>query len=184
MVSAALLTTVHSNASLTPQQVADYEHHLKEQRQSTFISFLISLPSFLYSINLLKRSFREKLTLLRSPCTTCSLFLIAILSFLLHTAHYIATHWIFLFLLLPLSLLWYIQEQFSGPYTHIINQIERGVEFIIWWVGLGILSSIGLGSGLQSSVRPCSFTSQSLYSYYLYTILYVFENRCFSCFRM
>ena len=34
----------------------------------------------------------------------------------------------------------------------MINRVEFFVEFIVWWVGLGILSSIGLGSGLQSGV--------------------------------
>lgn len=58
----------------------------------------------------------------------------------------------FLTIFLPIMGLWYLQELIPGPYTQIINRVEFNIEFIIWWVGLGILSSIGLGSGLQSSV--------------------------------
>jgi hypothetical protein len=84
MVSVALLTAVVNNAAtLSPQQVADYEHYLKTKR--------------------------EGLTLLRAPITTLYLFFRAILAFLLSTIHYITTHWIFLFLCVPLGLLWYIQ---------------------------------------------------------------------------
>eukprot|EP01035_Chromulina_nebulosa_P020351 gene20351-26415_t len=38
------------------------------------------------------------------------------------------------------------------PHIDIMNTIVFYLEFITWWVGLGILSSIGLGSGLQSGV--------------------------------
>ena len=30
--------------------------------------------------------------------------------------------------------------------------MEFAVEYIVWWVGLGVLSSIGMGTGLQSGV--------------------------------
>jgi membrane protein YqaA with SNARE-associated domain/predicted secreted protein len=72
--------------------------------------------------------------------------------FLRQLAIYLLSHPLFLFAVLPLGLLWYILEFIPGPYTAMIDKIEFCVEFFVWWVGLGILSSIGLGSGLQSGV--------------------------------
>ena len=43
-------------------------------------------------------------------------------------------------------------EYIPGPYSDAINRIEFAIEYFVWWVGLGVLSSIGLGSGLQSGV--------------------------------
>jgi membrane protein YqaA with SNARE-associated domain len=53
---------------------------------------------------------------------------------------------------LPSVLLWLLLERVPGFHTEPINRIEFFVEFVVWWLGLGILSSIGLGSGLQSGV--------------------------------
>jgi vacuole membrane protein 1 len=33
-----------------------------------------------------------------------------------------------------------------------IDKIEQGILFIVWWVGLGVLSSVGLGTGMHSGV--------------------------------
>lgn len=32
------------------------------------------------------------------------------------------------------------------------KQVEHVLQFIVWWVGLGILSSVGLGTGIHSGV--------------------------------
>ena len=45
-----------------------------------------------------------------------------------------------------------ILEYIPGPHSAVVNRIEFAVEYVVWWVGLGVLSSIGLGSGLQSGV--------------------------------
>ena len=43
-------------------------------------------------------------------------------------------------------------EYFTHAYTETIEQVEFAVEYTVWWVGLGVLSSIGMGTGLQSGV--------------------------------
>lgn len=50
------------------------------------------------------------------------------------------------------SIIRLILEQVPGPYSEAVNKIEFAIEYFVWWVGLGVLSSIGLGSGLQSGV--------------------------------
>ena len=36
----------------------------------------------------------------------------------------------------------------EGP----LEDVELWVEFAVWWLGLGILSSIGLGTGMHSGL--------------------------------
>ena len=57
-----------------------------------------------------------------------------------------------IFLVLPVCFAWLVQEQFETPYTKTINDLEFWVEYVVWWMGLGIMSSIGMGTGLQSGV--------------------------------
>jgi membrane protein YqaA with SNARE-associated domain len=111
---------------VNPQQISDFDHHRKE--------------------------IRESLTLLQHPRKTIKLFLIGFASLVSYTFRYCISHSIFLYFVLPSSLLWYILSSIPGTHIHILAQIKFSVEYIVWWVGLGVLSSIGLGSGLQSGV--------------------------------
>ena len=40
----------------------------------------------------------------------------------------------------------------TGPHTPYVTYVRIVAEFIVWWVGLGVLSSIGLGTGMHSGV--------------------------------
>ena len=48
--------------------------------------------------------------------------------------------------------LWALSKQLDHKWGGVINTAEAVVEYIIWWVGLGVFSSIGMGSGLQSGM--------------------------------
>lgn len=37
----------------------------------------------------------------------------------------------------------------AGPF---VSEAEAWVQFVIWWVGLGVLSSVGLGAGMHSGL--------------------------------
>lgn len=57
--------------------------------------------------------------------------------------------------LLPVTLILAVYLAVSnvdGPHEEIIAEIEINVAFVVWWVGLGVLSSIGLGTGLHSGM--------------------------------
>lgn len=95
---------------------------------------------------------REMLTLSSQPIKTVSTFLSASISFFRSCLRRILQHPVFVYFLVPVVLLWAILEFIPGPHTAAIDEMEFCVEFFVWWVGLGILSSIGLGSGLQSGV--------------------------------
>lgn len=62
-------------------------------------------------------------------------------------------HPTFLYIFLPIFSIYGVIESFpQNPLAAFIDKLEFYVEFFMWWVGLGVLSSIGLGSGLQSGV--------------------------------
>ncbi|CAM9310137.1 unnamed protein product [Discosporangium mesarthrocarpum] len=64
----------------------------------------------------------------------------------------LATHPVVVFFMVPVVLLWGILEYIPGPHTNVIDQIEMVLKFVVWWVGLGVLSSVGLGTGIHSGV--------------------------------
>jgi hypothetical protein len=92
------------------------------------------------------------LTLFQKPFHTSFIFVIASYSYFKVFVKYAILHPLFLYFLVPVIAVWMISESFPGPHTKYINTIEFYIEFFIWWVGLGILSSIGFGSGLQTGV--------------------------------
>jgi len=123
---AADLALTEGTDPVTPQQVSDFEARQREAR--------------------------ERITLLQQPLRCISLLVRGVAAGGLYSIKYCASHPVFLYLVLPALCLWYVLEQVPGPLTDKINQLEFYVEFVVWWVGLGILSSVGLGSGLQSGV--------------------------------
>jgi hypothetical protein len=40
----------------------------------------------------------------------------------------------------------------DGPHKSLLVEVEHSVLFAVWWVGLGVLSSIGLGTGMHSGM--------------------------------
>ena len=95
---------------------------------------------------------REKISLIRRPIQTLTLFAYAMGELQTNTFFYTISHPVFIYLIVPSTILWIICEFLPGSYTAAIDVIEFVLQYVIWWVGLGILSSIGLGSGLQSGV--------------------------------
>lgn len=89
---------------------------------------------------------------MQQPVLTLYLFFAGIFDLIVYSFRYCTSHPIFVYFLLPAVALWLVLEYVPGPLTEWINGVEFFVEFVVWWVGLGILSSVGLGSGLQSGV--------------------------------
>ena len=115
-----------SEGPVTPQQVSDFEGRQREAR--------------------------EKITLFQQPVRCVRLLFAGLFAFVVYSVQYCASHPVFIYLLMPAVALWFVLEQIPGPFTEWINRVEFFIEFVAWWVGLGILSSVGLGSGLQSGV--------------------------------
>jgi vacuole membrane protein 1 len=117
---------LHSNDQVTPQQISDFDHYRREAR--------------------------EQLTLYNHPWKTVQVAFQGLLALIYHSFRYILYHQVFIYVLLPTSTVVFILHHFPGAHTPYLDNLKFGIEYVVWWVGLGILSSIGLGSGLQSGV--------------------------------
>lgn len=95
---------------------------------------------------------RKKITLLRSPLRTIYLFLWVSLENLAFAVKFTVTHRWFLLIGLPFLLTFSVGKLFPGPHDLLITQIESWAAFSLWWFGLGVLSSIGLGTGMHTGV--------------------------------
>lgn len=115
-----------SGGDITPQEISDFEHR--------------------------QRNSREEITLFRQPLRCLYLFQCGALALVSSSCSYCVAHPLFLWGLLPALGLWVVLEHVPGPLTEWVDSVEFIVKFVTWWVGLGIMSSVGLGSGLQSGV--------------------------------
>lgn len=106
---------------------------------------------------------RERLCLHLQPVTTLSLFLRYVVDFLMtHIAKLLRSPLLWVFAV-PLVVLWLslkhslAPELFAPPVcgrkeAGMLWQMEFAVSEVAWWVILGVLSSIGFGTGLHSGM--------------------------------
>ena len=40
----------------------------------------------------------------------------------------------------------------AGIAERFVSEAEAWIQYVVWWVGLGVLSSVGLGSGMHSGL--------------------------------
>lgn len=88
-------------------------------------------------------------TLFRHPILTLVTFSKVLYHLVLSIPSFISSHYI-LFTVLPTFALAF--HFLDGPHTSHKPQIEEIFFFAAWWIGLGIASSIGLGTGLHTFV--------------------------------
>ncbi|XP_047335162.1 vacuole membrane protein KMS1-like [Impatiens glandulifera] len=95
----------------------------------------------------------ENLTLTTQPLKTLKYFSLAIMSYVEKSVVYILAHCVW-FLLLSVAIL--IPAIFlltvDGPHEMLVEELRQYLQFGLWWVALGVASSIGLGSGLHTFV--------------------------------
>lgn len=115
-----------SDTPVDAQMVSDFEHH--------------------------RRTERAKITLLQQPLLTFQKFFQGAIYAIVESFRYCLSHKLFIFIFVPMFLLWLVLDNVPGVYSQTVNDFEFWVQYTVWWVGLGILSSVGLGSGLQSGV--------------------------------
>ncbi|RLN63186.1 hypothetical protein BBJ28_00009737 [Nothophytophthora sp. Chile5] len=95
---------------------------------------------------------RKKLTLLRRPLRVLYHFSFVLARFSQWLVLTVARHKATRFVLLPLLLLWLAASSHDGPHRAILDEFNTTVKFVTWWVGLGVLSSVGLGTGMHSGM--------------------------------
>lgn len=93
----------------------------------------------------------KSLTLLQSPFSTLTHAVVQGKKYILWGRRkYLPSH--VLLALAAISAAIYAGFQVEGPHTTVLNQLWFYGEFIVWWMGLGILSSVGLGTGMHTGM--------------------------------
>ena len=100
-----------------------------------------------------KREHIESMTVLRAPLPTLYHFCVVISDTTKGIARQIAAHRTIFYTTLPLLVLYFMLSFiFDGGHRSYTGFINQAVLFIVWWLGLGVLSSIGLGTGMHSGL--------------------------------
>lgn len=92
----------------------------------------------------------ESLRLHKRPIKVLSLFFAEAGEWIRDQLAWVALHPVVIFLALPLVLL-HIVMRFVFHNAMFI-EVERLVMYAVWWIGLGVLSSIGLGTGMHTGM--------------------------------
>lgn len=99
-----------------------------------------------------RKRLRLRLTLLERPIATLGHFGAVMGGWVLRTLPYVAAA------ALAVGSLLGARHHVSAEARAGIDSIIFGLMFMSWWFGLGVLQTVGFGSGLQSGVRPILFT--------------------------
>eukprot|EP00250_Pteridium_aquilinum_P016234 c23015_g1_i1 orf=158-1615(+) len=93
---------------------------------------------------------REMLVLTKRPFATFLYFLMAVLQYTGQTILYIVSHKFLLLITCLIFFGWSKLNTVEGPHEQFMKELSAYLRYASWWVGLGIASSIGLGSGLHT----------------------------------
>mmetsp|Transcript_18368 Transcript_18368/g.32896 ORF Transcript_18368/g.32896 Transcript_18368/m.32896 type:complete len:407 (+) Transcript_18368:264-1484(+) len=92
---------------------------------------------------------RAKLRLVKAPFSVFGHFSVVAVDSLRYYFHATIRHPLALLILLPVLSI-YISSFFEGSHNEVLQPYVFAIEFTVWWIGLGVLSSIGLGTGMHS----------------------------------
>ena len=95
---------------------------------------------------------RKNVTLFTSPITTIKNFSIVLYETISSYLKYVLSHPIFLFIGIPLFILYLILNNMGGEIEVEVTKFEEIIAAMVWWFGLGVLSSIGLGTGMHTGL--------------------------------
>ncbi|XP_019420793.1 PREDICTED: vacuole membrane protein KMS1-like [Lupinus angustifolius] len=95
----------------------------------------------------------ENLSLTTLPFKTLKLFTLAVIQYIKKTTLYLLSKggWLMLFSV-AVGTLGIVLMTFDGPHEKHLEELREYFRFGLWWVALGVASSIGLGSGLHTFV--------------------------------
>ena len=98
------------------------------------------------------KSQRRQVRLFSSPIVTLTLFAEIVWEYLHTTAAYLLSHRTLLYSLLSTAALVLLLYTAPGPHQPHLSTVSHLLSFALLWLTLGILSSVGLGTGLHTFV--------------------------------
>ncbi|GFR43389.1 hypothetical protein Agub_g4464 [Astrephomene gubernaculifera] len=93
----------------------------------------------------------RNVTLFKSPLRTTYYLLRYTAEGLYAGSKWVAGHPVTLLVIVP-ALLAYSFTKYGGYKQEVLTEIEELIKYVVWWVGLGVLSSIGLGTGMHTGL--------------------------------
>ncbi|ONI26229.1 hypothetical protein PRUPE_1G011300 [Prunus persica] len=95
----------------------------------------------------------ENLTLTTQPFRTLKFFILAVVQYVKRSISYLLAKggWLMLLSTVVASL-GILLVTIDGPHEKHVEELLKYFQFGLWWVALGVASSIGLGSGLHTFV--------------------------------
>ncbi|XP_071729763.1 vacuole membrane protein KMS1-like [Rutidosis leptorrhynchoides] len=95
----------------------------------------------------------DNLTLISQPLKTLKFFIVAIAQYLKKSLVYLLTHGVWLIISVCVTVAGaFLFLSADGPHGKHVDELLEYARFGLWWVALGVASSIGLGSGLHTFV--------------------------------
>lgn len=94
----------------------------------------------------------QALSLFHSPRLTIYYFYRFLCEAIGQLIHQIVTHPIVIYVLIPVIAIYLVVNNLEGEHQAFVTEIEDQIAFVVWWVGLGVLSSVGLGTGLHTGL--------------------------------
>eukprot|EP00388_Colpodella_angusta_P024319 GDKJ01063601.1.p1 GENE.GDKJ01063601.1~~GDKJ01063601.1.p1 ORF type:complete len:553 (+),score=148.47 GDKJ01063601.1:103-1761(+) len=98
------------------------------------------------------REKRSDLKLYKNPFKVLYLATVVATRFLKWAIFAALTHPVFYAGVVPVVGAVYAASLIDGPHVPLLQEFFRNLEYTIWWVGLGVLSSVGLGTGMHSGL--------------------------------
>ncbi|KAJ6397556.1 hypothetical protein OIU77_018549 [Salix suchowensis] len=92
----------------------------------------------------------ENLTLAAQPIKTLAYFVLAIAQFIQRL--FAKNGWLLLLISVFIGTIGILVITIDGPYQEHVLELVNYLRFGLWWLALGVASSIGLGSGLHTFV--------------------------------
>lgn len=93
---------------------------------------------------------RESITLWRRPFTTLELFSRELILNLYKAAVKLWENRRAVFIFLITSIICIVLYHLEGPHQKFVEVIQKKILWSAYWIGLGVLSSVGLGTGLHT----------------------------------